>query len=170
MNQITYAVLPTSMGWVGAVASPKGIRRLNLPLESPEQTVQGLGAEIAGAVLAPSLFEELRLRLERYLSGEPVDFNDALDLGKGAPFFHRAWQACASIPRGETRTYIWLATRAGNPRAVRAAGQAMAHNPVSIIIPCHRVIASDGSLCGYGGGLGLKQRLLDLERTAPHRN
>ena len=170
MNQITYAVLPTSLGWVGTVASPRGIRRLNLPLKSPEQAVQDLGAEVARAVLDPSLFEGLRLRLERYLSGEPVDFNDALDLGDGAPFFHRAWQACAAIPRGETRTYTWLATQAGNSRAVRAAGQAMARNPVSIIIPCHRVIASDGTLCGYGGGLDLKQRLLDLERTSLHRN
>ncbi len=164
-DQATYAVLPTSLGWVGVLASPGGIRRLTLPQASPPEAVEGLGPKARGAVLHTSRFEELRLRLERYFSGEPVDFNDTLDLGEGAPFFRRAWQACGSIPRGETRTYAWLASRAGNPRAVRAAGQAMARNPVSIIIPCHRVIASDGSLCGYGGGLGLKQRLLDLERS-----
>ena len=83
-----------------------------------------------------------------------------------ASFFLKAWAACQSIPRGETRSYAWLATQAGRPGALRAAGQAMAHNPIPILIPCHRVIGSDGSLYGYGGGLKLKQRLLDLERAA----
>lgn len=165
MGDDSYGLLPTSLGWVGVLASTRGIRRLTLPQASPQQAVEELGPTMARAVLNSILFEGLRLRLEQFLSGEPVDFDDELDLEEGSGFFHRAWQACRSIPRGETRSYAWLAAQAGNPRALRAAGQAMARNPVTLIIPCHRVIASDGALRGYGGGLELKQRLLDLEKA-----
>ena len=92
-----------------------------------------------------------------------------LDLEDAPPFFRAAWSACRTIPPGETRSYRWLAAEAGNPRAVRAAGQAMARNRFVLIIPCHRVISSDGGLGGYGGGgLGVKAKLLqmELERAA----
>ena len=165
MSECYYAVLPTCMGWVGVLGSEKGIRTLALPQPSPQQAVEKLQPQAREAELAPARFEALRQQLEAYFAGEAMAFDQELDL-EGAPaFFLRAWAACRSISRGETRSYAWLAAQAGNPRAVRAAGQAMAHNPVAIITPCHRVIASDGSLCGFGGGLGLKQRLLDLERA-----
>ena len=87
-----------------------------------------------------------------------------LDL-TGAPlFFKAAWQACRTIPAGETRSYAWLAAVAGRPGAFRAAGQAMARNPLAVVIPCHRVISSSGGLHGYGGGLDRKARLLELDR------
>ena len=90
-----------------------------------------------------------------------------LDLSGVTPFFSAAWNACRSIPPGETRSYAWLAAEAGSPLAMRAAGQAMARNRFSLIIPCHRVIASDGGLGGYGGGgLGVKARLLQMELGA----
>jgi O-6-methylguanine DNA methyltransferase len=90
-----------------------------------------------------------------------------LDLSGVTPFFSAAWNACRSIPPGETRSYAWLAAEAGSPLAMRAAGQAMARNRFSLIIPCHRVIASDGGLGGYGGGgLGVKARLLQMELVA----
>ena len=163
MSEYYYAALPTSMGWVGVLASDKGIRRLELPHSSPLRAVEALQAEASHAELAPAHFEELRQELERYFTGAVVDFHQELDMEGAAPFFLRAWTACRSIPRGEVRSYAWLAAQAGNPRAMRAAGQSMARNPVAIIIPCHRVVATDGSLHGYGGGLELKQRLLDLE-------
>lgn len=166
MTEWYYAALPTGMGWVGVVASARGLRRLVPPTSSPQQAVEPLQPECQEATWAPERFQELRQQLEAYFAGEPVEFQGGLDVEDAPPFFLRAWTACRSIPRGNTRTYAWLAARAGNPRAVRAAGQAMAHNPVAIIIPCHRVIASDGTLGGYGGGLELKQRLLDLERKA----
>ncbi len=78
-------------------------------------------------------------------------------------FQKAVWRATAGIPYGETRSYAWVAKRIGNPRAVRAVGQALGANPVPIIIPCHRVIGSSGKLCGFAGGLALKQRLLELE-------
>ena len=163
MSEYYCAALPTSMGWIGVLASDKGIRRLALPHSSPQWAVEALQPEASRAELDPAHFEELRQELERYFTGAVVDFHQELDMKGAAPFFLRAWSACRSIPRGEVRSYAWLAAQAGSPRAVRAAGQAMARNPVAIIIPCHRVIASSGGLHGYGGGLELKQRLLDLE-------
>ncbi len=167
MSDYLYGVLPTPLGWIGVLASKRGIRRLTLPQASPQQAIERLGPEAAEAILDHLPFEELRLRLEQLFAGEPVNFDDELDLNEGSSFFYRAWQACRSVPRGETRSYAWLAAQAGNPRALRAAGQAMARNPVTIIIPCHRIISTNGSLCGYGGGIELKQRLLNLERTVP---
>jgi methylated-DNA-[protein]-cysteine S-methyltransferase len=160
-----YAVLPTCMGWMGVVASERGIRRLALPQPSPQRAVETIETDVSGAELSPARFEGLRQELETCFTGNAPDFLQELDLETSPPFFLKAWIACRSIPRGETRSYTWLAAQAGNPGAVRAAGQAMAHNPVSIIIPCHRVVASNGDLWGYGGGLDLKRRLLDLERA-----
>lgn len=165
MSEYSYAVLPTCMGWVGVLGSEKGIRMLTVPRSSPQQALEKLQPLPKDAELVPARFEALRQQLEAYFAGEAVAFDQELDLAEAAPFFLRAWAACRSIPRGETRSYAWLAAQAGNPRAVRAAGQAMAHNPVAIIIPCHRVIASDGGLCGYGGGLGMKHRLLEMEQA-----
>ena len=90
----------------------------------------------------------------------------ALDLEDAPPFFAAAWEACRRIPPGETRSYRWLAAEAGRPLAARAAGQAMARNRLALVIPCHRVIGSDGDLHGYGaGGLAVKAQLLEIERA-----
>ncbi|MSQ22146.1 MAG: methylated-DNA--[protein]-cysteine S-methyltransferase [Dehalococcoidia bacterium] len=153
------------MGWMGVLASERGIRRLALPQPSPQRAVEALQADVSSLEMAPARFEGLRRELETCFSGDSTEFIEELDLDGAPPFFLKAWAACRSIPRGETRSYAWLAVRAGSPGAVRAAGQAMAHNPIPIIIPCHRVIASNGDLCGYGGDLDMKQRLLDLERA-----
>jgi methylated-DNA-[protein]-cysteine S-methyltransferase len=167
MASLYYAPLETSLGWVGVLASDRGIRKLVLPTQSPQEAVEGLQPEARDAELSPDRFQELQSRLEALFSGESAALDgESLDLDEASPFFRRAWQACRTIPRGETRSYAWLAAEAGSPRAMRAAGQAMARNPVALIIPCHRVIGSDGGLHGYGGGLGLKQRLLDAERVA----
>lgn len=167
MSNQFWGVLQTSLGWFGALASDKGIQRLSLPESSPEKAMEKLEPKLHDAVFEPDKFEGLRTRLERYLTGDPTPLDDTLDLAAYSPFFLRAWSACRSIPRGETRSYAWLAIEAGSPRAVRAAGQAMARNPVAIVVPCHRVIGSDGKLCGYGGGLNLKTRLLEMERAVP---
>jgi methylated-DNA-[protein]-cysteine S-methyltransferase len=113
---------------------------------------------------ADDLLDRLAEDMRRYASGEPVGFDAyPVDLSTQPPFYRRAQLAARAIPYGEVRTYLWLAARAGSAKAVRAAGQAMAHNPISPIIPCHRVIASDGSLGGYTGGLDTKRVLLELE-------
>jgi methylated-DNA-[protein]-cysteine S-methyltransferase len=109
------------------------------------------------------VFAETVEQLTAYFAGETRQFTVRLSL-HGTPFQRRVWQQLTTIPYGETRTYGQLADVLGNSKASRAVGLANGRNPVGIIVPCHRVIGSDGSLTGYGGGLDRKQRLLDFER------
>ena len=102
--------------------------------------------------------------LDEYFAGTRRDFTVPLDM-RGTGFQKRAWQALCGIPYGETRSYGQQAAMLGNPQAGRAVGLANGSNPVSIIVPCHRVVGSNGKLTGYGGGLHRKQALLDLERA-----
>jgi O-6-methylguanine DNA methyltransferase len=102
------------------------------------------------------------LQLEEYFAGQRKVFDLPLDL-RGTGFQLSVWRALRQIPFGETRTYAEVARAIGAPRAVRAVGAANGSNPVPIIVPCHRVVASGGGLGGYGGGLDLKRKLLDLE-------
>ena len=92
-----------------------------------------------------------------------MKFHCRLDLSSGTLFQQKVWRALQTIPRGETRSYAWVAKKIGKPKAARAVGAACGANPVPIIVPCHRVIAGDGSLGGFGGGPALKKRLLALE-------
>jgi len=108
---------------------------------------------------------ELQEQLTAYFARELKEFDVRLAV-TGTPFQQRVWAGLAQIPYGETWSYAELAERIGNPRAVRAVGLANGKNPVSIVVPCHRVVGSNGSLTGYGGGLERKQLLLDLERGA----
>jgi methylated-DNA-[protein]-cysteine S-methyltransferase len=113
-------------------------------------------------------FPEAVGQLEAYFAGERTDFELPLDL-VGTAFQRRVWEALLTIPYGETRSYGEIARQIGAPSASRAVGLANGHNPIGIIVPCHRVIGSNGSLTGYGGGLDRKRALLALEksRTAP---
>jgi O-6-methylguanine DNA methyltransferase len=101
-------------------------------------------------------------QLRRYFAGERVQFSCALDL-RGTPFQVSVWEELYRIPYGQTRTYAQIAERVGRPQAVRAVGAANGANPVAVIVPCHRVIGSNGTLTGYGGGLPMKHALLRLE-------
>ena len=101
-------------------------------------------------------------QLEEYFAGHRRQFDLALDF-RGTEFQKRCWQELLKIPYGETCSYAAIARAIGNPRAVRAVGLANGQNPIPIIVPCHRVIGSDGSLTGYGGGLEIKRKLLELE-------
>ena len=167
MSDRFYHVFQTDQGWVGLLASRSGIRRSTLPCETPDESIASLGPEIDGANQARTELGDVPDLLTAYLSGEDVDLDIVkLDIDDATEFYINAWNACRSIPRGETRTYGWLASRAGNPNASRAAGQTMARNRVPLIVPCHRVVGSDGSLRGFGSGserLDLKRWLLDME-------
>ncbi len=102
--------------------------------------------------------------LERYLRGKLKRFHSPLDL-RGTPFQRKVWSELAKIPYGETKSYKEVARAIGHPRAFRAVGNANGANPISIILPCHRVIESDGGLGGYGHGIDLKKQLLDFEQS-----
>jgi O-6-methylguanine DNA methyltransferase len=101
-------------------------------------------------------------QLEEYFACKRREFTFPLDL-RGTDFQLACWRALLEIPYGETRTYADIARAVGKPNAFRAVGMANNRNPIAIVVPCHRVIASDGTLCGYGGGLDVKRRLLELE-------
>ncbi len=103
-----------------------------------------------------------RRQLDEYFAGQRKQFEFPLDLD-GTDFEKRCWQALLEVPYGETRSYADLARALGQPKAVRAVGRANGKNPVAIVVPCHRVIGSGGDLTGYGGGLDIKRKLLELE-------
>jgi methylated-DNA-[protein]-cysteine S-methyltransferase len=110
------------------------------------------------------LIKEAWSQLQLYFEGKGKKFDLPLEV-KGTDFQKAVWKALQEIPYGETRSYKDIAVRIGNEKACRAVGMANNRNPVSIIIPCHRVIGADGKLVGYGGGLGVKEYLLNLEKT-----
>lgn len=167
MAALIYDVFNTPFGWAASLVSSIGIRALTIQ-SSPQEAVRRLGRGLHGAMQDPEAVLSIRRAIEDYSNGKCHSLQDiVLDVGGAPPFFSVAWEACRAIPIGETRSYGWLAAAAGRPLAFRAAGQAMAHNPVALVIPCHRVVASDGSLGGYGmGGLTVKARLLELETRA----
>jgi methylated-DNA-[protein]-cysteine S-methyltransferase len=120
-------------------------------------------AEFGPAVATDPLLDRVRDQLEEYFEGTRTEFDLPLVDDVGTPFQRRVWAALLEIPYGETISYAELARRVGQPTAFRAVGLANGKNPISIIVPCHRVVGSGGSLTGYGGGLDRKQRLLELE-------
>ena len=164
MSTYKYHIQELPAGWIGLVGSESGLRRASLK-PTPQEVMEDLGSDIDDAEHDAGYFSGTVALLERYSEGDLAALDDIeLDLADAPPFFRAAWSACRNIPPGETRSYRWLAAEAGNPKAVRAAGQAMARNRFVLIIPCHRVISSDGGLGGYGGGgLGVKAKLLQME-------
>ena len=109
-----------------------------------------------------ALLREVATQLQEYFTGKRREFRLALDM-HGTEFQKRVWRRLETIPYGETRSYAQIAAVIGEPKAVRAVGAANGANPIPIVVPCHRVIGSSGKLTGYGGGLELKKKLLELE-------
>jgi len=120
----------------------------------------------AGDVSDDARFERVVTQLTEYFAGRRTDFDLDLRPDGGSPFERRVWAALLEIPYGETASYGEIAARIGHPGKARAVGRANGRNPIAIVCPCHRVIGSDGSLTGYGGGLENKRTLLDLESGA----
>jgi len=152
----------TKLGWVYLERTAKGLSRVDLPAKAKPPRPAGRDATF----MEDSLLAKASELIRRYCKGHVVTFDLPLDLGGVPPAMRELLAAARRIPYGQTRSYSWVAGRAGRPRAARAAGQAMARNPLPLVIPCHRVIGADGSLVGYGGGLTLKRRLLKLECAA----
>jgi len=161
-----FAVIDTGMGWMGLHGSTVGLRRIILPRSSREMVISAFDESIVEATEDVSFFGSLSDRLELYLHGNEVDFPDRQDIVGASDFDRAVWETTSTIPFGETRTYSWVAQEIGSPRALRAVGQALARNPLPIVIPCHRVIASTGALGGYQGDSEMKAWLLSSERSS----
>jgi methylated-DNA-[protein]-cysteine S-methyltransferase len=154
----TYAIIPTPIGDLVAWGEDHSLRALEFAdsrTESPLET---------GWKRDDSAFGQLAEQLRAYFAGELTCFDLTLETG-GTPFQRRVWDALQKIPYGTTTTYGALAAEIGQPRAVRAVGAANGRNPISIVVPCHRLVGADGSLTGYGGGLERKRWLLEHERA-----
>ncbi len=160
-GELRFITFNTSVGWVGILGSIKGLLGIILPQPSAREARRLLGR--SEAILAPYLFADLIQRLRVYFGGYKVAFSDQLDLSGATTFQRQVWEITSLIPYGETRSYAWVAEQVGKPGAVRAVGQALGRNRLPIIIPCHRVLNSNGKLGGFSGGVEWKRYLLDLE-------
>lgn len=161
---VAYATVDSPFGPLLLARTPRGLVRVGLPGEDPDTLLVDLAARVSPRVLeSPAALDEERRELDRYFAGKLDRFDLPIDWQLSHGFQLRARQGMVAIPYGETRTYTELARGAGNERAVRAAGSACARNPIPLVVPCHRVLRSDGSLGGYAGGLPMKEGLLELE-------
>lgn len=173
MEKFCYTLFSSPIGTLFLAASPKGLVALEFDARLPGQqsirpNPRNLRDEQPGnekTVAFEECPEAMRIyteQLEEYFAGGRRQFTFPVDL-RGSDFQLACWHALLAIPYGETRTYGDIARAIGKAQAFRAVGMANNRNPIAIVIPCHRVIASDGTLCGYGGGLDVKRRLLELE-------
>ena len=164
--ELKYAIFDTSMGWVGILGSERGLLGTTLPQSSSQEILKLLGDKVNQATFDLGSFEDLVRRFRAYFEGHKATFPDGLDLFGATPFHRKVWEVTRLIPFGETRSYAWVAEQVGKPKAARAVGQALARNHWPIIVPCHRVLTSNGKLGGFGGGVGMKRYLLNLEAMA----
>jgi methylated-DNA-[protein]-cysteine S-methyltransferase len=161
---VAYTEIDSPVGRLLVAATPRGLVRVTFPVEEPEKVLEQLAASVSPRVLeSPARLDDVRRELDRYFEGRQRDFDLPLDWQLTRGFYRKVLRATARIPYGQTRSYTEMAKRAGSPRAVRATGTALGSNPLPIIVPCHRVLRSGGALGGYGGGLEVKQALLELE-------
>ncbi len=150
---------------MAVVWSPIGLRRVVLPQGSKEMVLsQVTGGNYFAREVSFSRYPELVGEIKDCLCGREVEFHCKLDFSGISRFQKEVYEVVRSIPRGQTRSYSWVARALGRPNSARVVGQSLARNPFPIVVPCHRVISSDGSLGGYSGGVELKKRLLELER------
>lgn len=157
MNDLQWK-LKTAIGELYLVATTKGLKGIYWNRQDVPMTPSLSNASKAAQILLQTTIE-----LEQYFNGQRTEFQIPLDYA-GTKFQEQVWKQLLKIPFGQTISYKELAKRIKNAKAVRAVGSANGKNPLTIIVPCHRVIASDGELGGYAGGLKLKKKLLDLEK------
>ncbi|MGI6296839.1 MAG: methylated-DNA--[protein]-cysteine S-methyltransferase [Armatimonadota bacterium] len=160
-----YYIFKIEHGWIGLVGHDGKLTRSTLPQPTREEAMECIEAGLnSDSIENPNAFGDIPEKFDRYFKGEKVDFsNIEVDLGHPGVFLEAAQRAARTIPYGTLVTYKELARMAGRERAARAAGTAMAKNPLSIIVPCHRVIAAGGAIGGFGPGLEWKRELLKLE-------
>jgi methylated-DNA-[protein]-cysteine S-methyltransferase len=163
--KLAYKEIPSPVGKLKLVATDDALVAVLWPGDNPKQL--GLDVQKVGNGNHPVLSETER-QLSEYFAGKRTRFELPLD-PRGTTFQKKVWQSLKKIPFGKTQTYLDIAKAIGAPRASRAVGGATGRNPLSIVVPCHRVIGSDGTLTGFGGGLPTKAKLLALEGHAAGR-
>ncbi|HEY3374384.1 MAG TPA: methylated-DNA--[protein]-cysteine S-methyltransferase [Candidatus Aquicultor sp.] len=156
----TYA---TEWGTGAIIMSDNGLAGLIFPQQSEEALEQEIERKFGACAYDETIGDDLISTIGRYLSGEPVQFAYQVDYGNATEFERTVYNNLKAIPYGKMTTYAGLASLCGRPKAARAVGNAMAKNPVPIVVPCHRVLKSDGSVGGWSGKRGWKERLLSLE-------
>lgn len=169
LEAVGYRVIDSPLGPLWIAVGPKGVLAIHYGAEPSHGELARIVRTYGPGVLPdPRRADTVARELDQYFEGKRRTFGVAVDLSTLTPFQQRILGATARVPYGDVATYATVAAEAGNRKASRAAGAALGSNPVPIVVPCHRVLASDGSLGGYGGGLEAKRRLLQLERgTVP---
>ena len=167
---VFYTVFKNPIGLTGLAATKKGLIRIANKIASEKAfeklLVENLGCQKFQIKKDPQYFDILIKQFQSYFKGELRAFKFPLDLRLGTPFQQKVWKGLLTIPYGVTRSYKWLAQSINNPDSARAVGNANGQNPLSIIIPCHRVVRENGKLGGYTGGIQIKRYLLGLEKTS----
>jgi methylated-DNA-[protein]-cysteine S-methyltransferase len=164
---VSFDVAETPIGPLLLAVTERGLCRISFDPE-PERETETLARTFGVRVLrVPRELDPVRRELDEYFEGRRRGFDLPLDLRGREGFSRDILERLAKVPYGEVTTYKSLAVEAGNPRAARAVGTIMNRNPIPIVLPCHRVVGSNGSLVGYGGGLERKRLLLDLEAGTP---
>jgi O-6-methylguanine DNA methyltransferase len=163
---ISYTVFQNPVGLTGLVSSSEGLIRLINNLTDEKSIEKHLTQLTNGDISKkPSHFKDLTKQFSLYFDGKLKSFDYPLDLRLGTPFQQKVWKKLLTIPYGKTHSYKWLAQAIKNPQASRAVGNANGKNPLSIIIPCHRVVKGNGEMGGYTGGVSIKRFLLKLEQA-----
>jgi methylated-DNA-[protein]-cysteine S-methyltransferase len=161
---VAYTSTDSPFGPLLLATTPRGLVRVGLPNQDSEAILAELAGRVSPRVIETAKpLDEARRELDLYFAGKLTEFELPLDWQLSRDFRRRALRAISRIPYGQTRSYTQIATSAGNERAVRAAGTACGTNPIPVVVPCHRVLRSSGGLGGYGGGLAMKEALLELE-------
>jgi methylated-DNA-[protein]-cysteine S-methyltransferase len=163
-----YALVETACGMVAFSVGPRGLRRLLLPGSQRTQLLAWIRGDGSHSVHDPKLWLSFQGKLKRYFDGRGVSFDERIDLQGCTPFSASVYRWCRKVRRGQAISYGALARAVGRPRAARAVGVVLSRNPCPLVVPCHRVVAGDGSLRGFSasGGIPLKRRMLALEGWA----
>ncbi len=167
---VAYDVFDTPVGEVVAALTPKGLVRIAYTdwNDGIDGVLDDLASRLSPRVLAsPPRLDPLKRELEEYFAGRRTAFETPIDWSLIVAFGRRVLAATAAIPFGATSTYGQIAAAAGNPKAARATGNALGHNPIPIVVPCHRVLAAGNRLGGYTGGTDRKELLLGVEGVLP---
>jgi methylated-DNA-[protein]-cysteine S-methyltransferase len=162
--KVAVDVMESPLGPLWLALGPRGMLAIHYGAGAPEGDLRRIVARYGPGVLrAPQRLDAVKRELDEYFAGKRTRFDSSVDLTALTPFQRRVLAATKRVPYGRVRSYREIATTAGAPLAVRATGNALGANPIPIVVPCHRVLGSDGSLHGYAGGLDRKRWLLHLE-------